>query len=306
MGEMPVVNASLIPAPAVGSADVRISTTGELAYYDAGDPNMGAFRSVCEYSHMNFDDAIVFPGQPGATHLHVYFGNTAVNASTTPANLLERGNSTCRGGIANRSAYWLPVMIDTRNGAPMRPNFSHVYYKSGYQGITNAAIKAPPPGLRMIAGDSKNTIVKSRWESHIEYGCNGLGQDVIPSCQPGQELHMKVVFPQCWDGVNLDSPDHKSHMAYGTGNGCPAGFPIPIPEISVIGVYPVGGQNTSTWRLSSDRNGATAGTSGHGDWMNGWRGQTAGEYLPSVFVTRVLNQGLSGGSHIIGDGRVMN
>ena len=27
------------------------------------------------------------------------------------------------------------------------------------------------------------------------------------------------MFPQCWDGVNLDAPDHKSHMAYGWGQG---------------------------------------------------------------------------------------
>jgi hypothetical protein len=117
---------------------------------------------------------------------------------------------------------------------------------------------------------------------------------------------MNVEFPQCWDGVNLDSPDHKSHMAYGTGAGCPSTHPIALPAITIKAHYTVpSGTNTSTWRLSSDRNGATAGTSGHGDWMNGWRGQNAGEYLPNIFVTRLLNPGLSGGSHMIGDGRVM-
>jgi hypothetical protein len=25
-----------------------------------------------------------------------------------------------------------------------------------------------------------------------------------------------VTFPTCWDGVNLDSPDHQSHVAYAT------------------------------------------------------------------------------------------
>jgi len=311
-GELPYVNSELIPAPAQGASDVRVSTTGQLGYRDPD--GIGAFRSMCDYSHMNFDDAIVFPGQPGATHLHVYFGNTSANASTTPSNLLERGNSTCRGGIANRSAYWLPAMIDTRSGAPMKPSFAHVYYKTGYQGVANEQIKAPPPGLRMIAGDSKNTIVKPRWETHAEYGCDSGGQDTIPTCQPGQTLEMHINFPQCWDGVNLDSPDHKSHMAYGAwaqvpgspGSGCPASHPVPIPLISIIARYPVAGSDTSTWRLSSDRNGAAAGTSGHADWMDGWRGQAAGEYLPNVFVTRLLNQGLSGGSHMIGDGRVMD
>ena len=196
-------------------------------------------------------------------------------------------------------------MIDTRNGAPIRPSFAHVYYKTGYQGNTNASIKAPPPGLRMIAGDSKNMVVRPQWQSHIEYGCNAGGSDTIPACGVGAALEMHVNFPQCWDGVNLDSPDHKSHMAYGTGTGCPASHPVPIPAITVIAIYPVVGQDSSTWRLSSDRNGAPAGTSGHADWMNGWRGQTAGEYLPNIFVARLLNAGLSGGSYMLGDGRIL-
>ena len=27
-------------------------------------------------------------------------------------------------------------------------------------------------------------------------------------------LRAEVTFPSCWDGLNLDSADHKSHMAY--------------------------------------------------------------------------------------------
>jgi hypothetical protein len=304
MGELPVVNAALIPAAAIGYPDVRINTTGAMGYRDPD--GVGAFRTLCNYSHMNFDDAIVFPGQPGTAHLHVYFGNTSVNASTTPANITERGNGTCEGGIANRTGYWMPAMIDTRNGAPMQPDYADVYYKTGYQGNTNASIRPMPPGLRMIAGDSKNTIVMPRWQTHVEFGCDAGGQDTMPVCTGGQDLQMWVEFPQCWDGVNLDSPDHKSHMAYGTGNGCPATHPIPLPVITIKAHYTVpAGTNTSTWRLSSDRNGATAGTSGHADWMNGWRGQTSGEYLPNIFVTRLLNPGLSGGSYMIGDGRVI-
>jgi Domain of unknown function (DUF1996) len=289
----------------MGLSDVRIATTGEQGYRDPD--GTGAFRTVCGYSHMNFDDAIVFPGQPGVSHLHVYFGNTQVDANTKIGDLPARGNSTCRGGIANRSAYWVPAVIDTRTGAPVKPSAAQVYYKSGYQGLTNAQIKSPPVGLRMIAGDSKNTVVKPAWESHTSFGCEetaGNTPSVIPNCTAGQRLWASVTFPQCWDGVNLDSPDHKSHMAYGTGNGCPVSHPVPIPEISIIAMFPVT-DSTASWRLSSDKNGSAAGTSYHGDWMNGWRGQTATEYLPNVFVSRLLNQGLSGGSHMIGDGRAL-
>lgn len=42
---------------------------------------------------------------------------------------------------------------------------------------------------------------------------------------------------RCWDGVNLDSPDHKSHVAYPvggtfeTGAPCPSTHPVKIPQL---------------------------------------------------------------------------
>jgi len=39
--------------------------------------------------------------------------------------------------------------------------------------------------------------------------------------------------------VHLDSADHVSHVAYSDGKGtCPAGFPVPIPELSILLKYP--------------------------------------------------------------------
>lgn len=48
---------------------------------------------------------------------------------------------------------------------------------------------------------------------------------------------VNVRFPTCWDGVNLDSPDHMSHMAYpssGTfesGGPCPSTHPVQVPQL---------------------------------------------------------------------------
>ncbi len=42
---------------------------------------------------------------------------------------------------------------------------------------------------------------------------------------------------RCWDGKNLDSPDHKSHVAYPasgsfeTTGPCPASHPVRIPQV---------------------------------------------------------------------------
>lgn len=46
----------------------------------------------------------------------------------------------------------------------------------------------------------------------------------------------------CWDGKNLDSPDHKSHVAYpvagpqtftgsSVGESCPSTHPVKIPQL---------------------------------------------------------------------------
>ena len=46
-----------------------------------------------------------------------------------------------------------------------------------------------------------------------------------------------VNFTSCWDGKNLDSPDHQSHMAY-PANGtfenqgpCPESHPVRMPQL---------------------------------------------------------------------------
>lgn len=294
MPNKPAVNLSLMPAPRPGSGTLDIRTTGEMPARDAG--GIGAFRNVCQFSHMNFDDAIVFPGQQNATHLHTYFGNTGTRFDSTPGSIASTGGGTCRGGTANRSAYWVPTMIDTRNGRPLVPTAINVYYKTGYNGISNGAIRPWPAGFRMIAGNASALAPQGGINS---YSCNGgAGQSTIPACSGALTMHVR--FPQCWDGVNLDSPDHKSHVAYPSGGRCPSTHPVPTPELSVGVEYATTYGNSSTWRLSSDTNGTPAGSSGHGDWMNGWD-----PALMQTWVSRVINPGLSGGSHMIGDGRVM-
>lgn len=294
MNDRTFVDVSLIPGPRAGSNTRDVITNGERPYRDGGHA-VGAFRNVCQYSHMNFDDALVFPGRQSSTHLHTYFGNTAARFDSTPESIINSGGGTCRGGIANRSAYWVPSMIDTRNGRPLIPKLIHVYYKTGYAGIADAAVKPWPRGFRMIAGNSNSTGAQNgiTW-----FTCNGARTNFIPACTG--TVTMDIEFPQCWDGVNLDSPDHKSHVAYPSGGRCPSSHPIPTPELSVHVNYETSGGDSSTWRLSSDLKGAPAGSSSHADWMHGWE-----QEIMEAWVRTIINPGLSGGSHMIGDGRVM-
>jgi len=85
----------------------------------------------------------------------------------------------------------------------------------------------------------------------------------------------------CWDGKNLDSPDHKSHVSY-SGNGasgggaCPSSHPVKLPQIMYElmwntstfmdkSIFPSDGSNPFIY--SMNRGGAAA----HGDYVFGWK-----------------------------------
>ena len=315
------IDCAKMPAASWQGWDKPMFTTN-MIYPSAGDGS-GAFRTTCKWSHMAFDDPLLYPNQPGASHLHTFFGNALTNAASTTTSISTTGNSTCNGGTINRTGYWVPTMIDTLDGRPIGANNdqyvgSQFYYKTGYT-LPVAQIKPAPAGLRMITGDSKgNPTNPSRVASYrcIKNGGAtqadiGTAQSTIPYCQVSGYtiMRMSITFPQCWDGVNLDSPDHKSHMAnavYTTGNQlgyCPTTHPVAIPEISFEVEYPVRStDDTRRWRLASDNYDITqpAGYSSHGDWMMGWDAT-----IMQTFVSKCLNTAKNCGSTLIGDGREM-
>ena len=85
-------------------------------------------------------------------------------------------------------------------------------------------------------------------------------------------LRMQAFFPMCWDGKNLDSPDHRSHTAYPTryNNGdCPASHPVRLPAIHFEALYTVHkfphGEGRQPFVLSS---GDPTGYGFHGDFVS--------------------------------------
>jgi len=321
---MPAVNTALVPKAAVGfsTALVKAAAIPKAESF----PYAGAFRMSCEYSHMSNDDPIVYPGVPNATHHHTFFGNTAANAYSTNETLHNSGNTTCAGGILNRSGYWMPSLINTANGAPAKPSVVVVYYKA-IDDKSGAYIKAPPAGLRMIAGNAKPLAVadaqggfycqdQTQVMNPANWGIMWQGSHIKGTCGgANQMLRLIVSFPQCWDGKNLDSPDHKSHMAYACGdecedatgkvtksaNSCPASHPVAIPNITINADF-FNLDASAKYRLASD-NYSTAypgGYSLHADWMNGWDENTIGRV-----VKNCLNNPKNCGGPNLGDGETL-
>ena len=257
-----------------------------------GEDDVGAFRFLCTPSHNAYNDPIVYPGQPGKSHLHTFFGNTLADANSTYVSLRTTGESTCNN-LLNRSAYWVPAMINGGNKVVM-PDYLAVYYKRmpasdpRCQIYATACVKLPR-GLRYIFGynmgdpASTPTDIMQRW-----WNCDGPTstsghfatiKDALAGCKVGDRVGITLVAPDCWNGKDLDSPDHRSHMAYrtyadGTGRPmCPAGYPYIIPQFQ-LGAWYTTDATAKDWYLSSDRMpGMMAmepGTTAHADWFGAW------------------------------------
>lgn len=241
----------------------------------ASEPS-GNFRVFCGISHVAADDPIVHPGQPGAAHLHVFFGNTAADASSTFESLRASGDGTCQGGPVNRTAYWMPAVLDP-DGDVVEPDYVELYYKGNGTAEMIGAIATNPDGLRMIAGyDAADpAAVPAAWSCG-----GGEGTATIPSCPAGAEVRVAVRFPMCWDGHRVDAPDHRAHMAYGTGGGgwvtaqggCPASHPVHLPELTLLAIFTSDGAS-QRWSLSSDHTDdgmLPPGSTFHADWFGAW------------------------------------
>jgi Domain of unknown function (DUF1996) len=209
----------------------------------------------CGFSHRNNDDAIALAGQPGASHNHTYVGNLAVDAATTPEALV--GGATSCGDAGDSSAYWVPTLFAGRKA--LRPLAAAIYYVRRVSGD----VRPIPIGLKMIAGDQRARKPQSL--GVVGWACGGLGSTprtaVVPSCGEDESIHFRVTFQNCWNGRDLDSADHKRHVAYASGGRCPGSHPVALPTIVLILLYP-----TESGRplQASGRFGA------HGDFINGW------------------------------------
>ena len=190
---------------------------------------IGGWVTKCPYSHRLSDDPIVYPNQPGASHSHDFFGNTTTDARSTYASLLA-GSTTCFD-TRDTAAYWTPTLL--KNGANQTPGKLDVYYRTQ---VAGSQVRAFPRGLVMIAGDSHATGPQSL--DVVYYNCHS-GPDQHDAAVPydcgNNTVDVHIVFPQCWDGVHLDSSDHKSHMAYAIRSHgawvCPTTHPVAVPRL---------------------------------------------------------------------------
>jgi hypothetical protein len=218
------------------------------------------FIVVCKFSHRAADDPIVYPGAPGKSHDHTFFGNESTDAFSTPDSL-RRASTTCARS-QDTAAYWAPTLVvDDKAVAAVD---AKVYYRRR----TIERVRAFPPGLQMVAGDQSARTSQSRRLVFWDCGEGNHGRtppaSTVQICSEGRAVMLHVRFPDCWDGTRTDSADHKSHMAYSEAGRCPATHPVAVPSIDMLVRYPVRG--TERIELASMTQ-----LSGHADFVNAWQ-----------------------------------
>lgn len=258
-------------------------------------PAGGQFRAGCEFSHFSYDDPLVHPGKPGASHLHLHFGNTHLNAFTTYESLINSGSSTCNGQELNRTGYWVPALFDGQGNVRI-PERIVVYYKG--EGRARGGSEVYPEGAAMIADYNLNTMPAAEGGvggKKLTFLCTdnfstqtGTGAQTMPDCDGSRYgsdggrwvvLEMNVKFPQCWNGrdpsdwTNFQPPSGDWYVSR-----CEGEFTHTLPNLEYFVNYRVDpGENTRGWFLSSDvdptsfgATKATGGSTSHGDWWSGW------------------------------------
>jgi chitodextrinase len=219
----------------------------------------------CQVSHSLPDDPIVYPGVAGASHLHDFFGNQATNAFST-YSFMTSATTLCREP-GDTGGYWAPSLY--KNGVKVVPGgiFSGTTVREQfyYRKTGTASVTPFPADFRMIAGDSKATSTYKL--SEVYWGCsdnsNSSKQPLPIDCSTGI-ITLHVGFPSCWNGWQLDTPDHKSHVAYPSSGACPSTHPVRVPRLIERFEYPVG-TSSSGITLSSG-----SPYTAHADFWNTW------------------------------------
>jgi Domain of unknown function (DUF1996) len=259
-----LVAAALVDGDASGERSPHQGSRGPQP--PAAEPP-GSFRVECTLVSQARVDPIVAPGQP-SHHLHDLFGNTSLTPESTYVSMLTGGTGCTASG--DTAGYWSPALV-APGGTIVRPERAVIYYRNRPAG---RVVTTPfPRDFRMIAG-GEDAFPNAYWTCDGERDtAKETRKAYVPDCGAGGSVKLHVFFPSCWDGVALDAPDHRSHVAYGLGEiggsdgthpvACPRSHPVEIPQLDYRVVYPARGG--AGYRLTDGQ------MIPHADFWNTWQ-----------------------------------
>ncbi|MDX2909409.1 DUF1996 domain-containing protein [Streptomyces griseiscabiei] len=253
----------------------------------------GSFTTACGVNAnglFNSDNVIVAPGvSNGAHHFHDYVGNQGNSAFASDEDLAAADTSCENQG--DRSSYFWPV-IRLQNGTAeqdanspgggIEGNAGEIVTPKAvtmsFEGSPRGDVTEMPRLLRIITGDAK-AFVNGPANANASWSCTGFEdrqlKDKYPLCPAGSDVVRTFEFQSCWDGRNIDSANHRTHVAFAAADGgCAAGFKA-IPQLVQRIVYDVdapslqdGGRTTPLFAVDSFPEQLHKPVTDHGDFIN--------------------------------------
>ncbi|MFS7872142.1 DUF1996 domain-containing protein [Streptomyces asiaticus] len=214
-----------------------------------GNGSTGTFSSECGVGDpqlRNSDNVIVAPGVGnGAHHMHDYVGSDK-NDAFANNQTFEQGGTSCENQDDKSTYYWPVVRAQDGKdeadadqlgggqegnvGTILTPKSSKIEFKGNPQ----SKVTAMPKFLRIITGDAK-AFTNGDKNANASWSCTGFEDrqltDKYPLCPEGSSVTRTFDFQSCWDGQNIDSANHRDHVAFANEDGsCPNGFKA-IPQL---------------------------------------------------------------------------
>ncbi|KAJ3991522.1 hypothetical protein F5050DRAFT_1581285, partial [Lentinula boryana] len=191
---------------------------------------------VSSHVHSGKSSKILLSGTKSTSHAIVLGGSGfGLNVNTS---ILQGSDCTSIPVQEDKSNYWFPQLYFQRNDG----SFTSV---SGNAVIdTSNSTTAFPNNFRMLSGDTTlRTLNASSFAQQavtflcLQFSGTSNRYNELPigvSCPAG--IRSQINFPSCWDGKNIDSEDHKTHVAFlstGPDNGTcdDPQFPVTLPRI---------------------------------------------------------------------------
>jgi hypothetical protein len=217
----------------------------------------GTFQAHCgnaDPNHANSDNLIVAPGVTnGAHHRHDYVGNKVASGASSDEDLANAG-TTCADKGDKSTYYWPGVRDITKKTTARAPGELESDLNVGkvltpkttivYSGNPFSKVVAMPEFLRVLTGDAK-AATNGGANQKAQFTCQGftnrISTDKYTLCPGGRGFTRIHEFPSCWDGQNLDSANHRTHVVYPDAQtqACPASNPVVIPRLQITLVYNV-------------------------------------------------------------------
>ena len=248
--------------------------------------------------------SIVQPGGP-SQHMHSIVGGSNFDKTMSYESARKAKCSTAQVQ-EDKSNYWTPQLYyynpndTTFEAIPAAGVNTYYLPRAGKDG----KVRAFPDGLRMVSGSPNRRTFNNDADSKaanyvcLDYSGSHHGDPdwddrysfFTHNCPNG--MRAQIFFRSCWDGVNLDSSDHISHMAWPSGGvdggECPDSHPVRLVSLFYEFIYnvqdfPFNDPQYPTWVFA---NGDTTGYGMHGDFLNGWPEYNNG--------TNILQQAIDG------------